>query len=92
MNIQTLKEQLKSENFPIVYEWSDAPGTAYLEHSHRGRVVFYVTKGSLTFFGGIEKTLFKGDRIDVPIGVVHSALVGPEGCDYVVGQDIEGDA
>ncbi len=92
MNIEELKQKLISEHFPIVYEWSDDPNTVYDEHSHKGRVVFYVTKGSVAFSGGIQKTISVGERIDVPVGVVHTALVGPEGCDYVVGQDIEGDA
>ena len=92
MNIQELKQKLVLENFPIIYEWSDEPNTVYEKHFHKGRVVFYVTRGSVTFSGGIQKTVSTGERIDVPIGVIHTALVSPEGCDYVVGQDIEGDA
>lgn len=83
---------LKNEGFPIIYSWHDDPGTVYESHIHRGRVSFYVTNGSVTFSGGINKTVSAGERIDVPPGIAHSALVGPEGCDYIVGQEIEGDA
>lgn len=92
MNTEQLIAQLQLENFPIIYEWTDEPGTLYDEHEHHGRVSFYVIRGSVTFHGGIEKTVSSGERIDVPIGVKHTAIIGPEGCDYVVGQDIEGDA
>lgn len=86
------KEQLRKEGFPIIYEWKDKPGTVYEKHHHKGRVSFYVIDGSVTFSGGIEKTASKGEKVDVPTGVEHSAIVGENGCTYVVGQDIEGDA
>ncbi len=46
----------------------------------------------MTFSGGIEQTLGPGEFIEVPIGVKHTALVGEDGCEYVVAQEIEGDA
>ncbi len=91
MNLEDIKKELEQE-FPIVYEWVDAPNTIYEEHFHQGKVSFYVTKGSVTFSGGIEKTVVAGDYFNVPVGVKHTAVVGPEGCDYIVGQEIEGDA
>ena len=92
MDKELLKQKLTDQGFPIVYEWTDEPGTVYEEHSHKGRVAFYVTKGSVTFSGGIEKNVSAGEFIEVPIGVAHTALVSDEGCEYVVGQEIEGDA
>ena len=92
MNKEELKQKLSDQGFPIVYEWTDEPRVVYEEHSHKGRVAFYVTKGSVTFSGGIEKTVKEGEYIEVPIGVKHTALVGDEGCEYIVGQEIEGDA
>ncbi len=91
MNLEDIKKELEQE-FPIVYEWVDAPNTIYEEHFHQGKVSFYVTKGSVTFSGGIEKTVVAGDYFNVPVGVKHTAVVGPEGCEYIVGQEIEGDA
>lgn len=92
MDKKLLKQKLTKEGFPIVYEWTDEPGTVYEEHEHKGRVVFYVTKGEVTFSGGINQMVKEGEYIEAPIGVKHTALVGPEGCEYVVGQEIEGDA
>jgi quercetin dioxygenase-like cupin family protein len=92
MNKEELKNKLTSEGFPVVYEWTDAPGTIYEDHAHQGKVSFYVTKGSVTFSGGVTQTVFTGERIDVPVGVRHTAIVGSEGCEYVVGQEVEGDA
>lgn len=85
------KKQFEQE-FPIVYEWHDEPGVVYENHTHQGKVSLYVTKGSVTFSGGIEKAVVTGERFGVPPGITHSAVVGPEGCDYIVGQEIEGDA
>ncbi len=92
MNNEDLKNKLTAEGFPIVYEWTDAPGTVYEDHAHQGHVSFYVTRGSVTFSGGINQTVSAGERIDVPVGVHHTAVVGSEGCEYVVGGEVEGDA
>jgi quercetin dioxygenase-like cupin family protein len=92
MNLQDLKQQLTSEGFTHVYEWTDDPGTVYPEHAHRGKVSFFVTKGSVTFSGEINTTIRAGERFDVPVGIKHSAVVGPGGCSYLVGEEIEGDS
>ncbi len=49
-------------------------------------------KGSVTFSGGINQTVHVGERCDVPIGIPHSAIVGEGGCDWIVGEEIEGDS
>lgn len=87
-----LKKVLETEGYPIVYDWYDESGTKYENHKHQGKVSFFVLEGSVTFSGGINKTVSEGEKIDVPVGVEHSAIVSDEGCRYVVGQEIEGDA
>ncbi len=89
---QSLETQLKQEGFVRVYSWSDKPNTKYPEHAHKGKVSIFVTRGSVTFSGGIKNTVNVGERFDVPVGVKHSALVGPEGCDWIVGEEIKGDS
>lgn len=89
---KSLLKTLKDEGFDHVFVWHDEPGTEYSPHAHRGKVSFYLTRGSVTFSGGIKKTVHAGERFDVPIGVEHSAVVGVEGCDWVVGEEIEGDS
>lgn len=86
-------QTLENEGFVSVYEWSDPPGTVYGEHVHQGPVTIFVTEGGVVMRIGSEtKELRAGDRCDVPVGTPHSAVVGPEGCQYVVGEMIPGDS
>lgn len=87
--IQTFED----EGFASVYEWQDAAGTVYEPHAHQGRVSLFVTDGSVTFdFNGQEKEVVAGERFDVPVGIEHSAVVGPQGWIVIVGEEIEGDS
>lgn len=64
------------------YPWSNGPGDTYAAHSHSYDKVIYVVKGSITFglpeLGG-KISLKAGDKLDLPAGVVHNAVVGAEG-------------
>jgi quercetin dioxygenase-like cupin family protein len=86
------RDQLKKEGFTHIYEWTDAPHTTYPEHAHKGKVSLFVMRGEVTFLGGIEHTVREGERFDVPVGAAHTALVGLEGWDVIVGEEIEGDS
>ena len=64
------------------YPWSNGPYDVYSAHTHSYDKVIYVVRGSITFglpeFG--EKlTLNAGDRLDLPAGTVHDAVVGSQG-------------
>jgi mannose-6-phosphate isomerase-like protein (cupin superfamily) len=64
------------------YPWSNGPHDDYAAHSHLYDKVIYVVRGSITF--GLPEldeklTLNAGDRVDLPGGTVHNALVGPQG-------------
>jgi quercetin dioxygenase-like cupin family protein len=86
-------ETLEKEGFISVYEWQDKPGTIYPEHSHIDKVTMFVTEGSVDFtIAGTTHTLRSGDRFDVPPSVPHSAVAGPQGCQYVIGEMIDGDS
>ena len=64
------------------YRWSNGPGDVYAAHEHSYFKVIYVVFGSITFGFPIEGepvTLGVGDRLDLPAGVRHNAVVGPEG-------------
>lgn len=64
------------------YRWSNAPGDVYAAHTHAYHKVIYVVRGSITFGlpdAGERVTLHAGDRLDLPPGVLHDAVVGPEG-------------
>lgn len=78
--------QLEKEGFTSVSEEQDAPGTVYPEHAH-GKAAFYITDGSITFTVNGDTTELKaGDRLDIPANTTHSAVVGPEGAIYILGE------
>jgi quercetin dioxygenase-like cupin family protein len=85
-------QTLEKEGFPSVYEVQDAPEAIYEEHIHKGKVTLFVTEGAfeITFLEQ-TKRLLAGDRVDIPKGTPYSALVGPTGCQLVVGEEIDGD-
>lgn len=86
-------EKFEEEGFASVYEWQDPAGTIYEEHSHKGKVSLFVTDGSVTFdINGEKKEISTNQRFDVPVGVPHSAVVGPEGWIVIVGEEIPGDS
>ncbi|HEY5729605.1 MAG TPA: hypothetical protein VIS72_06105 [Anaerolineales bacterium] len=64
------------------YPWSNGPHDVYSAHTHAYDKVIYVVRGSITF--GLPElneklTLKAGDRLDLPAGTVHDAVVGSEG-------------
>jgi mannose-6-phosphate isomerase-like protein (cupin superfamily) len=93
MDPEAIKQKLRDEGFVHVYEWTDKPGTKYPSHTHKGKVSFYVMSGSIQMkIAGIEVTVSAPERMDVPVGLAHTAKVGDEGCAYIVGEEIEGDS
>ena len=64
------------------YRWSNDPGERYAAHAHAYDKVLYVVAGSITFGlpdEGQHITLAAGDRLDLPAGVRHDAVVGEGG-------------
>jgi uncharacterized protein YjlB len=64
------------------YSWSNGPHDSYAAHSHTYNKVIYVVQGSITFGLpelGRQLTLKAGDRLDLPAGTVHDAVVGSQG-------------
>jgi quercetin dioxygenase-like cupin family protein len=70
------------------YGWSNGPGDRYAEHAHAYNKLLYCTLGSIDFILGDGRTLTlrPGDRMVLPAGTRHAALVGPEGCACVEGK------
>jgi quercetin dioxygenase-like cupin family protein len=76
-----IRENLDAEGLKP-YRWANSPGDVYSAHSHAFHKVIYVVKGSITF--GLPDTgdrilLNTGDRLDLPAGVSHDAVVGNSG-------------
>jgi len=64
------------------YRWSNDPGGVYAAHSHDYHKIIYVARGSITFglpASGGAVTVNAGDRLELPPGVVHDAVVGDAG-------------
>ena len=64
------------------YTWSNSPGDRYNAHSYGYSKVIYVVDGSIRF--GLPGTgehldLRVGDRLELQAGLMHDAVVGPEG-------------
>jgi quercetin dioxygenase-like cupin family protein len=75
-------EGLLAEEGLSGYRWSNGPGDSYAAHSHGYHKVIYVLGGSITFGLpdlGERVELRAGDRLELPAGVRHDALVGPGG-------------
>ncbi|HEX6548289.1 MAG TPA: cupin domain-containing protein [Candidatus Dormibacteraeota bacterium] len=71
------------------YSWSNGPGDRYAPHSHGYEKVLYCVEGSITFRleeDGRELRLIAGDRMVLPRGTPHSAVVGPGGCVCIEGR------
>jgi len=71
------------------YSWSNGPGDRYGAHSHDYEKVLYCVDGSITFVLVDERRsleLKPGDRMELPRGTVHSAIVGPHGCTCIEGR------
>jgi quercetin dioxygenase-like cupin family protein len=64
------------------YSWSNGPRDVYAPHSHSYHKVIYVVSGSITFGlpdTGESVTLNPGDRLELPPGTTHDAVVGSAG-------------
>ncbi len=71
------------------YSWSNGPNDRYASHSHPFEKVLYCADGSITFVleqEGRRLELKSGDRMVLPVGTVHSAIVGPHGCTCIEGR------
>ena len=71
------------------YSWSNGPGDRYGAHSHGYEKVLYCVGGSLKFLletEGRTIELKAGDRMVLPAGTRHSAVVGPHGCTCIEGR------
>lgn len=64
--------------------WANGPGDRYAKHRHDEHKILFCLGGSIVFHteaGDLE--LGEGDRLDLPAGIVHSATIGPDGCECV---------
>lgn len=63
-------------------EWSNGPLDVYFAHSHPYHKAIYVVAGAITFTlpkADLNFTLQVGDRLDLPAGTIHEAVVSTLG-------------
>ena len=84
----TFERQLRQEGFRHVYTWRDGPDAYYSDHTHPVDTAHVILSGEMTLTcGGSTRTYKAGERPpDVAAGAVHSARMGPEGCEYLIGE------
>ncbi|HWG57995.1 MAG TPA: cupin domain-containing protein [Candidatus Acidoferrales bacterium] len=81
------RDQLTKEGFTRIYAWEDPGEHFYPDHTHGTVTSHIVLDGEMTVvMGGEQHKYFPGDRCDVPAGTLHSALAGPHGCRYLIGE------
>jgi quercetin dioxygenase-like cupin family protein len=81
-----LRRRLDEEGF-AVWSWSDGAGAEYKPHTHDHDESLWVIDGHIQFgIAGDCYELGPGDRLMLPHGTVHTALAGPDGATYLVGQ------
>ena len=76
-----LKKLMAAEGVQL-YRWTNGPGDTYAAHTHTYHKIIYVVDGSITFKlveEGEDLELNIGDRMDLPAGIVHAAVVGDLG-------------
>ena len=80
-NRQGIEELIQAEGVSY-YQWSNGPGDVYPAHQHAFHKIIFVVKGSITFGLPDENRsvgLSAGDRLDLPAGIQHNAVVGDSG-------------
>ena len=76
-----LAERLRADGLDPA-PWSNGPGDRYAVHEHGYDKVIACAAGSIRFGlpgSGESAELAMGDRLDLPAGTVHDAVVGPGG-------------
>ena len=77
-----LRDRLQAEGL-APSAWGNGPHDRYTAHQHGYDKVIVVASGSIRFglpgsaTGG--QNLAAGDRLELPAGTVHDAVVGPDG-------------
>lgn len=85
-----LIERLRAEARDV-YEWSNAPGDRYGWHTHAYTKILYCIEGSIDFIVAPAERIHleDGDRMELPAGTSHSAVVGHRGVTCTEGKKEE---
>lgn len=85
-SVADLRRRLEDEGFSV-WPWAERPDARYGAHHHDRDETIWVVEGEMTFgAGGGEHCLGPGDRLMLPRGTLHTAVAGPRGASYLVGE------
>lgn len=71
----------------LVVRWQNGPAEGYRAHAHIYPELLWIVSGSITVILPADKRLLElgpGDRMEVPAGVLHGILAGPDGAAYLL--------
>jgi len=87
MDVSELESQLHKAGFKRTYVWEDESEVFHATHTHPTETAHIILDGEMTLtMNGQSTTYYAGDRFDVPACTEHSALIGPQGCKYLIGE------
>ncbi len=87
MNPIDWENKLRQEGFSNFFVWRDDPNAYYPDHTHLTATAHAILEGEMTLTSNGKTQTFKaGDRCDVPAHTIHSARIGPHGCQYLIGE------
>ncbi len=78
---ESLRELLADQELRI-HRWAKGPEVTQSSHTHGYHKILYVIEGNIRFDFPVRHErhrLDPGDRLDIPSGIRHSALSGPDG-------------
>lgn len=81
-----IRDQLTAEGYQAV-RWSVEPATGYPPHAHIYPELLWLLSGSLAVLLTAEGRMLElapGDRVELPVGVVHGTMAGAEGAVYLL--------
>ena len=83
-----LEQRLRREARDV-YGWSNGPVDTYAAHSHSYTKILYCTSGSIDFVTEADDRVIHleaGDRMELPAGTRHSAVIGAAGVTCIEGK------
>jgi mannose-6-phosphate isomerase-like protein (cupin superfamily) len=87
MEEKDIAEQLLLEGYVHLYVRDDGPDLSYPEHTHRSESAHVILRGEMSMtMHGETKTYRRGERCNLPAGIVHTARTGPQGCRYLIAE------
>ncbi len=87
INFRRILEKEGYGNFQVK---KDSAGKRIAPHRHDYKLAHVVLEGQLTVtVFGRPTILDSGDRLDVPAGVIHEAVSGANGSEYLIAEKME---